>query len=182
MKAELESITIYPDSFAVDGTLRIDFFGAQRTLKFTGSLQQTDTPIVALAAAAAAKIATETVTLPAAKPASPKRATQPAAKPKPPKSKTPANSPADGGAAKDAYESWQDSILAILSRDPKDAFTKTELYDHVLMRRYGKDMRGTRERNQAYQSFWAALKTAIERKLAKQVEQDGLPKISKGTA
>ncbi len=176
MKAELESLTIYPDSFAIDATLRIDFFGAERTLKLSGSLQQTEAPVVTIAATAAAKFVSGTVALPAAKRAAAKRAAQKATKPK-----ALADSPADGG-NKDVYESWQDSILAVLSRDPKDAFTKTELYDHVLMRRFGKDMRGSKERNSSYQSFWAALKVAIERKVAKQAQQDGLPKVMKGSA
>lgn len=176
MKAELESLTIYPDSFAIDATLRIDFFGAERTLKLSGSLQQTEAPIVAMAASAAAKIVASTVTLPATPRSAAKRAAKTVAK-----RKAPAAAVSDGS-DQAGYESWQDSILAILSRDPKDAFTKTELYDHVLMRRFGKDMRGSKERNSSYQSFWAALKVAIERKLAKQAQQDGLPKVMKGNA
>lgn len=175
MKAELESITIYPDSFAIDATLRIDFFGAERTLKLSGSLQQTETPVITLAASAAAKILSGTITLPAAKRVAVKRRAEKVAKPKAPAA-------ADSDSDKDAYESWHDSIVAILSRDAKDAFTKTELYDHVLMRRFGKDMRGTKERNASYQSFWSALKTAISRKAVRQIEQDGLPKVMKGTA
>lgn len=176
MKAELESLTIYPDSFAIDATLRIDFFGAERTLKLSGSLQQTEAPIVAMAASAAAKIVASTVTLPATPRAAAKRAAKTVAK-----RKAPAAAASDGS-EQGGYESWQDSVLAILSRDPKDAFTKTELFDHVPMRRHGKDMRGSKERNGLYGSFWSALKVLLKSKIARQVEQDGLPKVMKGSA
>jgi hypothetical protein len=177
MKAELESLTIYPDSFAIDATLRIDFFGAERTLKLSGSLQQADAPVVTIAATAAAKILSGTVTLPTAKRVAAKRATQTVGKRKA------ATDTAAGGSDQGGYESWQDSILAVLSRDTKDAFTKTELFDHVLMRRHGKDMRGNKERkerNGLYGSFWSALKVLIKGKIAREVEQDGLPKVTKG--
>lgn len=76
-------------------------------------------------------------------------------------------------------ESWQASIVAALQANVGTAFTKAELCDLVLLRRYQTNMHDKRkERAYRYRTFIDALQKCVSQRAVRAIDDNGLSKIT----